>query len=97
MSGLGPDTYVALPLINIHSFFFKDSCSYWDIFISLPEPYDLDSGFGKLGLLNCITKISYAILLKLARFSGCADSVGGARQIGPMVFVVCLACVDLVP
>ena len=78
MSGLGPETYVALFLINTH--FFNDLCSCWDIFVFLPELYDLNWGFEQLGSSPCIIEISYAIQLEPTRFPGCTVGVGGARH-----------------
>ena len=40
LSGLGPEAYVALLLVNTHhQFFLKDLRSHWDIFTFLLELY----------------------------------------------------------
>ena len=85
LSGLGPETYVAL-LINIHFFFIV--CVLTVVF-----------SFFFMNCMAWIEDLSWAIKLvklscyglELARFLSCIAWTGGARQIELLIFVDCLA------
>ena len=79
LSGLGPETYVALLLVNIH---FLKICILTGIFFFL----NCMSRLEDLNNWACQTE-SCANLLELARFLCYTIGIGGARQIDPLVIL----------
>ena len=95
--GLEPKTYVALLLINIHSFiffFFFFLFAFllghfrFSLLIVWPE---LRVWVEKLSSSNCVDRASWVSLFGLDRFIGRTACKSGTRQIELLVSIDCLA------